>query len=213
MKKENILDILSFVIVIVGVILFVIFKNNMTISLTIIGCVGVLFGISSIVKGEQYGIPLTAICFMLSITMALYMTKILTRDNAVTFMIVGSFVSFLLLSAFVTYITRVVCLKKYSKTVEAVVVDLKKNPNTKKEFYNVIFEYTIEDNTYQIESPFIYEKKVPSIGSTIDLHINPIDFGDAWFDWDKAKLLKNYIYELVFAAIGIVILVLLLVKR
>ena len=213
MKKENILDILSFIIVIVGVVLFVIYKNNMTISLTIIGCVGVLFGISSIVKGEQYGVPLTAICFMLSVTMALYMTKILNRDNAVTFMIVGSFVIFLLLSAFVTYITRIICLKKYSKTVEATVVDLKKNPNTKKEFYNVIYEYSVEDNTYQIESPFIYEKKVPSIGSTIDLHLNPVDFGDAWFDWDKVKLIKNYVYELIFSAIGIAILILLLIKR
>ena len=213
MKKENILDILSFIIVIVGVVLFVIYKNNMTISLTIIGCVGVLFGISSIVKGEQYGVPLTAICFMLSVTMALYMTKILNRDNAVTFMIVGSFVIFLLLSAFVTYITRIICLKKYSKTVEATVVDLKKKKKKKKEFYNVIYEYSVEDNTYQIESPFIYEKKVPSIGSTIDLHLNPVDFGDAWFDWDKVKLIKNYVYELIFSAIGIAILILLLIKR
>ena len=64
MKKENILDILSFIIVIAGVILFVIFKDNMKISLTIIGCVGLLFGIISIIKNETYGNYLTSIALM-----------------------------------------------------------------------------------------------------------------------------------------------------
>ena len=211
MKKENILDILSFIIVIAGVILFVIFKDNMKISLTVIGCVGLLFGIMSIIKNETYGNYLTSIALMLTITMTLYMTRLLNRDDAVTFMIIGSFVCFLLLSALVTFITRVHNLKKYSKSVVGEVVDLKKNPNTKKEFYNVIYKYTIEDNIYSVVSPFVFEKKIPEIGSTIDLHVNPIDFEDVWFDWDKEKLIKNYIFELVFAAIGIVILVLLFI--
>ena len=66
MNKEKILDMISTLIFIVGVILFIVYKNNMLIALTIAGVVGLLFyvsafipfviGIIKLTKQKQYRI-------------------------------------------------------------------------------------------------------------------------------------------------------------
>ena len=141
MKNSKVIDFLSYAVVLVAVILFVVFKNNIKISLIIIGIGGSLFGIFSLIKNETYGSYITSVSVILVITMILYLTSVLNRDNAVTFMIVGSFGFLMLLSGFMTIISRKICKKVYSNVVIGSVIDLKKNPNTKKEFYNVIYGY------------------------------------------------------------------------
>ena len=81
MKNSKVIDFLSYAVVLVAVILFVVFKNNIKISLIIIGIGGSLFGIFSLIKKETYGSYITSVSVILVITMILYLTSVLNRDN------------------------------------------------------------------------------------------------------------------------------------
>lgn len=211
MNKEKILDIVSALVFVVGVILFVIYKNNLLVSLTIVGIAGLLFGIIAFIKKENYGIYLTSVSIVLIITLILFVTKLLSRANAITFMLLGSFVCLMILSAIVTFVSRNYFLKKYTLVVEGVVSDLKKNPNTRKEVYNVVYDYDIDGKGYSAIDPYAVEKKVPSIGDTKKIYVDPKDYGEVWFDIAKDKLIKEYVMEFISALIGIAIIVTLFI--
>ena len=211
MNKEKILDMISTLIFIVGVILFIVYKNNMLVALTIAGVVGLLFGIIAFIKKEGYSVYLTAVSVVLIVTLILYSTKLLSRGNAITFMLLGSFVCLMIMSAIVTFVSRRYFLKKYSVVVEGVVSDLKKNPNTKKEIYNVVYDYDIDGKGYTAIDPYAVEKKTPNIGDVKKIYVDPNDYSEVWFDISKNKLIKEYILEFVSALIGIIILVTLFI--
>ena len=211
MKENKIVDFLSYVVVIAALILFVIFKNNMKVSLLIIGIGGSLFGIFSLIKGESYGNYVTAVFTVLAITMGLYWFHILDRDHAVTFMIVGSFGGLMLLSALVTLLSRRKFLKLYSLHVVGSVVDLIKNPNTNKEYYNIEYSYEIDGNTYTVTSPYALQKKLPSIGDEATIYVNPANYEEAWFDVDHFTLVKELIIEGICFILSLIILITLFI--
>lgn len=207
MKENKIIDLLSYVVVIVAIVLFVVFKNNMKISLLVIGIGGSLFGIISLIKGESYGNYVTSVFIMLAITMILYLCHILDRDKAVTFMILGSFGCLMLLSALVTLLSRARCMKIYSRKVIGTIIDLEKNPNTNKEFYNAICSYEIDGGEYSVTNPYTYQKKVPSVGDNITIYVNPSNITDVWFDIDHFTLMKELAVEGICFIVSVIILI------
>ena len=65
--------------------------------------------------------------------------------------------------------------KKHSLKVEATVIDLVKNPNTNREFYQPIYEYEVNDVVMEVGALGYYEKRIPKLGDKLIIFVNPED--------------------------------------
>ncbi len=146
---------------------------------------------------------------MLTLTTVLYHYHWIKSDNAITFAIVGSFVCLMLVSLLLSIVRRAKAMRIHSVKVFGSVIDLKKNPNTRKEIYNAIYGYEVDGKSYNVMCPFVFEKNIPSIGDSLNFYVSPDDPMDVWFDQNKIILIKDYILHVVFAIVGIVILVIM----
>ena len=84
-------------------------------------------------------------------------------------------------------------LKTHNLLVTAQIVDLIKNPNTKKEIYYPVLNYTIDGESFEINYPLGFTKNIPNIDDTIDISINPNDHMDVYFKPLKKTVIKNYL--------------------
>ena len=89
---------------------------------------------------------------------------------------------------------------KHSLEVESTVIDLVKNPNTNKEFYQPIYEYVIDDVVMEVGAPGYYEKRIPKLGDKLKIYVNPENHLDVYFESGK----KDRIYNI---AVGLFLLI------
>ena len=192
MKKDNILDTLSFIIGLVTIILVVVFRNSYTTVFIIASIGSLLYGVLSIINKNNYGYLFTSLGLSLLITMILYMNNVLDRFDSVTFMITGSVFSLMIITLVFDFIKRKNELKKYSLIVEGTVVDLIKNPNTTKEYFQPVYEYILDNEVFQVSLPRYINKFIPNVGDKLKIYVNPDNMEEVYFDKSKKEKITDY---------------------
>lgn len=191
MKKENILNTLIYIFTITTLLLMVYYQNNLTKMAWIIGMGATLIGILMILKKNNYGYLVFSTGFSLFLSVLTFTTNLLDKGDSVTFMICMS-IFLLMVITFAINIANMNKVKKiYSKSIDARVSDLLRNPNTKKEYYQIECEYVINDSLYTVVEPDYIKYFIPRIGDIKKIRVNSDDYTDVFFE----KRLPQKIYE------------------
>lgn len=209
MKKETIIDSLSFVIGVLTVLLAVAFKDNLVYAGIIAGVGASLYGLLKALRKNSYGYILMSIGIGLFLALLLYKFEMLNRSDSLTFMICVSTNLLMLITFVFDFINRKEIFRVYDLKVEAEVVDLVKNPNTNKEYYQVMCAYTINDKDYIVGSPGFINKFIPKIGDKLTLYVDSKDNENVFFDKNK----KEKIYDIglgLFLIIATLLIILFL---
>lgn len=207
MKKDSILDVLSFIVGVVTIILVVVFRNSYTTLFMIASIGALLYGVIAIINKNNYGYLFTSLGLSLLITMILYMNKIFDRFDAVTFMITGSVFVLMAITLIFDFINRKNELKKHSLAVEAIVVDLLKNPNTTKEYFQPVYEYVLDDEVFQVTLPRYINKFIPNIGDRLKIYVNPDNKDEVFFDKGKTEKLTDYGVSIFLMIASLIIMI------
>lgn len=192
MKKETLIDNLSFVVGVLTVLLVVVLKDNLVNAFIVAGVGAFLYGLLKALKKNSYGYILMSVGIGTSLALIIYKFEILNRSDSLTFMICVSTNLLMLVTFIFDYINRKEIFKIYDLKVEAEVANLVKNPNTNKEYYQVICEYTIDDKIYTVGSPGFINKFIPKIGDKVMLYVDSKDYENVYFDKNK----KEKIYDI-----------------
>lgn len=192
MKKETLIDNLSFVVGVLTVLLVVFLKDNLVNAFIVAGVGSFLYGLLKALKKNSYGYILMSVGIGTSLALIIYKFEILNRSDSLTFMICVSTNLLMLVTFIFDYINRKEIFKIYDLKVEAEVANLVKNPNTNKEYYQVICEYTIDDKIYTVGSLGFINKFIPKIGDKVMLYVDSKDYENVYFDKNK----KEKIYDI-----------------
>ena len=209
--KNKIIDSIRFTIGVVTLILVFIFKSNLS-TVGLVAGVGVaLYGVCSLLMGERLGYVFSGIGSSLFISIVIYKMKILPQFESITFFMCLSLSLIVIISIIFDEITDKEMKKKHSLEVESTVIDLVKNPNTNKEFYQPIYEYVIDDVVMEVGAPGYYEKRIPKLGDKLIIYVNPEDHLDVYFEKGKRDKIYNIAVGLFLLIASIVIIISLFV--
>lgn len=198
--KNKILENVSFVVIAVTLILIAIFNKEGKIML-FIGAIGAsLYGVIASINRERYGVVSLGAGISLLVTMLLYTNKILDKVDSTTFFVCCSMAVVCLVTYVFMFINEKAILKKYSLVVEGTVVDLEKNPNTKKDYYSPIYVYTVNDREYRVGLPYYINRNIPNIGDKTKIFVDPNDNLDVYFD-------RNLINKICYWGTGLVLII------
>lgn len=209
--KNKIIDSIRFTIGVVTLILVFIFKSNLS-TVGLVAGVGVaLYGVCSLLMGERLGYVFSGLGTSLFISIVIYKMKILPQFESITFFMCLSLSLIVIISIIFDEITDKEMKKKHSLEVESTVIDLVKNPNTNKEFYQPIYEYVIDDVVMEVGAPGYYEKRIPKLGDKLIIYVNPEDHLDVYFEKGKRDKIYNIAVGLFLLIASIVIIISLFV--
>lgn len=206
MNKEKILDSLSFVIVILTLIIMLIFKDNIIMVGIIAGVGSFLYGICNILKRNSMGCIFFSIGLSLVVTLLLY-KNVLDKGDSVTFMICLSTFLITVFTLIFMYFNDKAIFKQYDIEVEGKVVDLIKNPNTKQEYYQVVYEYELKGKVYSVATPGYIDKNIPSIGDKTKIYVDSKDIENVYFDKTKKQKVYNILLCVFLMIVSLVILI------
>lgn len=198
--KKKILDNLSFGVVVISLLLIVVFKDKVQTMLFIASGGFILYGILAFLDGNRYGVVSLGCGISLFGTMLLYINEVLDKVDSITFIVCMSMSMIIVISYVFMFINEKAIFKKYSLIVEAEVVDLEKNPNTKKEYYSPVYAYSLKNKDYLVNLPYYINRNIPKIGDKIKLYVDPDDNLDVYFD-------KNLFNKIRYWGSGIVLIV------
>lgn len=209
--KNKIIDSIRFTIGVVTLILVFIFKSNLS-TVGLVAGIGVaLCGFCSLLMGERLGYVFSGLGSSLFISMIIYKMKLLPQFESVTFFMCLSLSLIVIISIIFDEITDKDMKKKHSLEVESTVIDLVKNPNTNKEFYQPIYEYVIDDVVMEVGAPGYYEKRIPKLGDKLKIYVNPENHLDVYFESGKKDRIYNIAVGLFLLIASIVIIISLFV--
>ena len=205
--KNKIVDTIRFIVGAVTVILVFIFKDSLS-TAGLIGSVGLLiYGVTSLLMKDRLGYVYSGLGISLFSSILIYKFKLLPQFESITFFMCLSLSLIIVISLMFDEVTDREFKKKHSLKVEATVIDLVKNPNTNREFYQPIYEYEVNDVVMEVGAPGYYEKRIPKLGDKLIIFVNPEDPLDVYFE--KAKRDKIYSIAvgtfLLVASIAIII--------
>ena len=206
--KDKVLDNISFIIGSLTIVLILIFNKNVQMMFTIAGIGSVLYGIIAMLKKSREGSTLIGIGISLLISYYVYHFDVLDKVDSISLFVAILVLSISLLGTIYLIIDDKFIKKHYDLEVTGSVADVIKNPNTKKDIYKVIYNYSVNDNNYSVESPY-YVKKVPIIGSKLKIYVNSKDNEDVFFDKPFLSKIYRYFVGLIFFIISIVVIVIL----
>lgn len=205
--KKKILENAGFVVGL-ATILGIFFCRNSLSNAAIVGSIGVIiYGLVNCLNNNKLGVLFISIGSSLLSAMYLYKTDILPKFESITFFISMSMALMVIIATIFEILNVRAMLKIHSLVVDAKVVDLLKNPNTKKEFYQPIYEYIMGSDVYTVGLPGYVEKNIPRIGDTIKLHVNPNDKEDVYFEKKKKDNLHMLFVGLFFLIASILIII------
>lgn len=205
--KKKILDSVSYMIIVVTLLLIVVFQNNGQVML-FIGAGGILlYGLVSCLQLNKYGTLFLGCGGSLLITMILYTTGYFDKLDSITFMITLSMMLISVISLIFMYFDDKNILKKYTLIVEGEVIDLEKNPNTKKDYYRPVYIYNVDDMGYEVVPPYYFSKNIPKIGDTLKIYVNPQEHGEVYFPKDLLTKIKLWGAGIGMFIISFVILI------
>lgn len=196
MNKEKIFSNLSFAIAVLTIALIAIFHSNITIIGVVAGVGGFLYGLCLMVNKNSSGYLFTSLGISLAASFLLYNCKILDKGDSVTFMICASTFLLMAITLIFMYINNKELFKIYNMDIEAEVVDLIKNPNTTKEYYQVMYQYEVDEKVYTVGTPGFINKSIPNIGDKKKLYVDSSDYANVYFD----KTMKEKIYNVSLCA-------------
>lgn len=199
--KNKLIDNVSFAVLIITLLLIAVFRENGKVILFIASGGLVLYGTCACLQKQRYGTLIIGSGLSLLVTMFLYVFEMLDKSKSITFMICLSCFVIALLSLIFMLITQKEAMKRYSLIVEGEVIDLEKNPNTKKEYYKPIYNYVIKNMVYTVEYPYFLQKGLPKIGDKSKIYVDPNEPGEVYFD---RKLLGKLYY---YGTCGVLMLV------
>ncbi len=191
MNKEKVLDSLSFVVGAITIVCAVILKDNIVMAGIVAGCGASIYGLLKALGKTTYGYIILSVGLGLVASLTLYKFSILDRPDALTFMICLSTFLLMLVTFIFDYLNRKAIFKLYSLKCEAEVIDLVKNPNTRKDYFQVMCSYELNEKYYTVGTPGYIGRFIPKMGDKINIYVNPLDNADVYFDKD----IKEKIYE------------------
>lgn len=191
MKKEEIINNIGFVIAVITVILAVCFKDNIVLVGIIVGIGGFLYGLCLSLNLNNSGYVFLAIGGSLALSLSLYKFDILDKGDAFTFMICCSIFLLMIVYLIFSKIKEKKIFSKFSLVVDAEVVDLVKNPNTKKEFYQPVYSYVVDGESYVVNALGYTDKFIPKLGDKVKLYVDPTNYESVYFDSKLTSKLYN----------------------
>ena len=211
MKKNNIMDWISFGIGITIVLGVLIFQNNMKIVLGIISVGAFLSGVLFIIQKDRKGYILASGGISLGVSSLMYYLKGMSLLDTFTLMISMSVFLIMVLTLIFNIYNKKQVKEYYSLSVEAEVVDLITSQNTKKPFYQPYFKYQIDGHDYSVLYPHFIRSNVPNIGEKVNILVSAKDNADVFFEKSKPELLKDMATVLILMVISFVIMILVFV--
>lgn len=209
--KNKIVENLSFVVIAATLILIAVFNKNGQ-AMLYIGAVGAsIYGVLAGINRERYGAVSLGAGLSLLVTMLLYTNKILDKVDSTTFFVACSMAVVCLVTYVFMFINEKAISKKYSLEVEATVVDLEKNPNTKKDYYSPIYVYTVDGRECRVGLPYFINKNIPNIGDKTKIYVDPNDMLDVYFKRDLLNKIRYWGTGLVLIIVCIFIIISLFV--
>ena len=205
--KNKVLENISFVIVAITLILIAVFSENGKMMLYIASGGLIISGILSCIMKNRHGAMILGGGLSLLTTMFIYTNEILDKVDSTTFFVCLT----LILISVISYVFMVInekdINKKYNMEVEAEIIDLEKNPNTKKEYYRPVYKYYLDNGEYKVALPYFLDKNFPKVGDKVKIKVDSNDHADVYFE---RKLLDKIYYwgtgaVLIIAAVGILI--------
>jgi len=212
MSKEKILNFLSFVLGLAGILVVVLFRNYLLIAGIFGSFISVLYGICHILNKDTYGYIFFSIGLSLFLGLLFYQNNIFTKGDTFTFIICGSIGILMAISLLFMYFNKKEIEKEYCLILEGEVIDLRHNPNTKRDFYKIIYQYTVDDKIYQVERPGYVERFVPKIGDRCKLHIDENDYGNVYFDKGKMEIIYDIGLSLFLMITSFIIILFLFLR-
>ena len=156
--RKKILENLSFVVITLVLILIAVFSKNGTATIYIAGGGMMVYGILALLLKNRYSSLILGGGISLLSTMFFYSNEILDKIDSLTFFIAFSMILICIISYAFMFITEKEINSKYDMDVEAEVIDLEKNPNTKKEYYRPIYAYYLDNGEYKVGLPYFLNK-------------------------------------------------------
>lgn len=205
--KNKILDNISFGVIALTFILIAVFKENGKLMIYIAGGGLIIYGFLSCLLKNRYGAMMLGGGASIITTMIIYNNEILDKVDSITFFISLTLILISIISYIFMIINEKVIKEKYNMEVEAEVIDLEKNSNTKKEYYRPIYVYHLDNGEYKVALPYYLDKNFPKIGDKVKIKVDPNDHADAYFE--KTLLNKIYYWStgavLIIFSVGIII--------
>ena len=209
--KNKILDNISFGIIVITLLLIVFYQNN-GVAMLYIGAIGlVLYGVVASIQLNKYGTISLGCGTSLLVTMILYTMKVLDKVDSITFMVVTSMMVISLLSLIFMVLNDKKAFKRYSLIVEGEVVDLERNPNTKKDYYRPIYAYVVDDYEYEVAFPNYLTKRIPNVGDKTKIYVDPQDHGEVYFEKTLSDKIKLWGTGIGLFVISLIILITLFI--
>ena len=209
--NNKIVDTIRFTIGALTVVLIFVFKNSLSTVGLIAGIGAALYGVCSILMKEKLGYVFSGIGSSLFISVIIYKMKVLPQFESITFFMCLSLALIIIISLIFDELTNRSLKKIHSLEVEATVIDLVKNPNTNKEFYQPIYEYEVDGVLMNVGAPGYYEKRIPKLGDTLKIFVNPDDALDVYFEERKSDKLYHIGVGLFLLVASIIIIITLFV--
>lgn len=207
MKKTSIIDTCIYIVAVVMVILIAIFQNQLGVVFIVLSSGAFILGILALIKKQKYGFLACGCGIGGLLTYLVYNLKLLDFAESVTFMICISIVIVLFLTFIFSILNRRKVLREYNIEVEAEVIDLIRNVNTKKEYYKPVYKYEIKDMVYEVEAVGYINKFIPSIGDKKKILIKENDYGEVYFLPSKMQDIKDFCSILFLSLASILIII------
>lgn len=207
MNKNKLLDNLTYIIGLVTIVLVVVLSKHMMNSLIVGGIGASLYGIASIIKKERTGFLIFSLGVGATISTLLYRFDVFDKFDAIQFMIGISVFLLMALSGVFLFIKNKEVKSRYDLIVEATVVDLETDPNTKKEFYKPIYQYEVDGLSYDVAYPTFINKHIPKIGSKVKLMVESKDPLSVYFEESINSRIYNIATIVFLLIVSIIVLI------
>jgi hypothetical protein len=207
MNKSKLLDNLTYIIGLVTIVLIVVLSKHIMNSLIVGGIGAALYGVASIMKKERTGFLILSLGIGTTISTLLYRFDVFDKFEAIQFMIGLTVFVLMALSGIFLIVKQMDIKKRYDLIVEATVIDLEANPNTKKEYYKPLYQYEVDGLSYEVAYPTFINKHIPSIGSKVKLMIESKDPMSVYFEESLNSKIYNIATIIFLLIVSLIVLV------
>lgn len=207
MNKNDLYESIKYLLIIIFLILVVIFRENMKVLVCIGGIALILVGIIFLIQKKTNGLLILSLGVSIICSFLLYIFKILVLADVIIFLLTSTVIFTFISYLFVEFVTRRFIYKTYTIRIEAVVVDLIKNNNTKKEYYKPLLQYEVNGNVYDVMYPYFIKSFLPKIGDSKKILVNPDDNTEVYFVKEKIEDIKSIVISLFFIISAFIILI------
>ena len=203
--KEKIMDWISFFVGLIFVLLIYFFREDLFKVFAVVSIGSIVYGTFSILKNERYGYPMVSFGSSIGISLILYHFGKFDKGQCLTFSLMFGIFLLMLITFIFTFVNKKLMVKHYSLIVDAKVIDLVKNPNTNQEFYQPVYSYTIDDRVYTVNALGYTKKRIPKIGDSIKLYVDPNDYESVYFDKEKFTAIQDLAILVVLMIVSLII--------